>query len=83
MRQPGIDGQRLAGAGWVCSTGVGAGGDRQESRRHRKPKEREGENGGAEGRRQTVDGIEGGRCRSGVAVWWECERVVVVETEGG
>ena len=39
--------------------------DRQESRRHRNPKEREGEDAGAVEERGTVDGIEGGREESG------------------
>lgn len=38
MRQPGIDGRRLAGVGGCVAQELALGGDRQESRRHRNPK---------------------------------------------
>ena len=61
MRHPGIDGGRLAGVGGCVAQELALGGDRQESRRHRNPKGREGENAGAVGRRDGgLDGIEGG-----------------------
>ena len=83
MRHPGIDGQRLVGVGGCAAQELALGGDRQESRRHRKPKEREGKgregkSAGAVGRRGRVDGIEGGRCREGVVVVVGLRRVVAV-----
>ena len=65
MRHPGIDGQRLVGVGGCVAQELALGRDRQESRRHRNPKEREGEDAGAVEERGTVDGIEGGREESG------------------
>lgn len=38
MRQPGIDGRRLAGVGGCVAQELALGGDRQESQRHRNPK---------------------------------------------
>lgn len=78
MRQPGIDGQRLAGVGGCVAQELALGGDRQESRRHRNPKGKgKGKIAGAERKRRSVDGIEGGRCREGVVSgseaacgWW-------------
>lgn len=77
MRHPEIDGQRLVGVGGCVAQELALGRDRQESRRHRNPKEREGENAGAVEEKETVDGIEGGRSREGVVV------VVVVRVRKG
>ena len=68
MRHPGIDGQRLVGVGGCVAQELALGRDRQESRRHRNPKEREGENAGAVEEGGEVDGIERGRCVEGVVV---------------
>lgn len=65
MRHPGIDEQRLVGVGGCVAQELALGRDRQESRRHRNPKEREGEEAGAVERRGAVDGIEEGREESG------------------